>query len=107
VEEVRHLGITFADVRLQFNPVRTDKWVNIRRLSYGIPYKGIADALKPYGKVIQINMDSFYGVYVGVLQVLMELSKSIPSRRSMLLISGLVFMLISLKRASHATRQGI
>jgi hypothetical protein len=37
----------------------------------------------------------------------MELSKSIPSRRSMLLISGLVFMLISLKRDSHATRQGI
>ena len=37
----------------------------------------------------------------------MELSKSIPSRRSMLLISGLVFMLISLKRASRATRQGI
>ena len=71
----------FTDVRLQFNPVRTAKWVNIRRLSYGIPNKGIADALKPYGKVIQIKMDSFHGVYVGVRQVfIMELSKSIPFR---------------------------
>jgi hypothetical protein len=59
MEEVFHLGITFTDVRLQFNPVRTAKWVNIRRLIYGIPNKGIADALKPYGKVIQIKMDSF------------------------------------------------
>ena len=54
-----HLGLTFTDVRLQFNQVRTTKWVNIRRLSYGISNKGIADALKPYGKVIQIKMDSF------------------------------------------------
>ena len=59
MEEVCHLGLTFADVRLQFNPVRTTKWVNIRRLSYGIPYKGIADAFKPYGKVIQIKMTPF------------------------------------------------
>jgi hypothetical protein len=59
MEEVCHLGFTFTDVRLQFKPVTTAKWVNIRRLIYGIPNKGIADALKPYGKVIQIKMDSF------------------------------------------------
>ena len=59
------------------NPVRTAKWVNITRLSYGIPNEAIADALKPYGKVIQIKMDSFHGVYIGVRQVLMELSKPI------------------------------
>ena len=80
MEEVCHFGLTFRDVRLTFNPVRTAKWVNITRLSYGIPNEAIADALKPYGKVIQIKMDSFRGVYVGVRQVLMELSKPIPSR---------------------------
>ena len=82
MEEVCHLWLTFRDVRVTFNPVRTAKWVNITRLSYGIPNEAIADALKPYGKVIQIKMDSFHGVYmyVGVPQVLMELSKSIPSR---------------------------
>ncbi|CAB4003789.1 zinc finger CCHC domain-containing 3-like [Paramuricea clavata] len=80
MEEVCHLGLTFRDVCLTFNPVRTAKWVNITRLSYGIPNEAIADALNPYGKVIQIKMDSFHGVYVGVRQVLMELSKPIPSR---------------------------
>ena len=80
MEEVCHLGLTFRDVRLTFNSVRTAKWVNITRLSYGIPNEAIADALKPCGKVIQIKMDSFHGVYVGVRQVLMELSKPIPSR---------------------------
>ncbi|CAB3984649.1 zinc finger CCHC domain-containing 3-like [Paramuricea clavata] len=80
MEEVCHLGLTFRDVRLTFNPVRTAKWVNITRLSYGIPNETIADALNPYGKVIQIKMDSFHGVYVWVRQVLMELSKPIPSR---------------------------
>jgi hypothetical protein len=80
MEEVCHLGLTFRDVRLKFNPVRTAKWVNITRLSYGIPNEAIADALKPYGKVIQIKMDSFHGVYFGVRQVLVELSKPIPSR---------------------------
>jgi hypothetical protein len=46
MEEVCHLGLMFTDVRLQFNPVRTAKWVNIRRLSYGIPNKGIAENLR-------------------------------------------------------------
>jgi hypothetical protein len=50
------------------------------RLSYGIPNEAVVDALKPYGKVIQIKMDSFHGVHVGVRQILMELSKPIPSR---------------------------
>ena len=45
MEEVCHLGLTFRDVRLTFNPVRTAKWVNITRLSYGIPNEAIADAL--------------------------------------------------------------
>ena len=49
MEEVCHLGLTFRDVRITFNPVRTTKWVNITRLSYGIPNEAIADALKPYG----------------------------------------------------------
>jgi hypothetical protein len=65
-------------------PVRTAKWVNITRLSYGIPNEAIAGALKPYGKVIHIKMDSFHGVYVGVRRVLMELSKPIPPSTSTL-----------------------
>jgi hypothetical protein len=41
----------------------------------------IKGLLKTYGKVIQIKMDSFHGVYAEVRQVfIMELSKSIPSR---------------------------
>jgi hypothetical protein len=51
MEEVCHLGLTLRDVRLTFNPVRAAEWVNITRLSYGIPNVAIAAAVKPYGKV--------------------------------------------------------
>jgi hypothetical protein len=81
--------------------------VNITRLSYGIPNETIADALTPYGKVIQIKMDSFHGVYVGVRQVLMELSKPIPSRLTIAAHSCNCFLLVRFKRASRATRQVI
>jgi hypothetical protein len=41
MEEVCHLGLMFTDVRLQFNPVRTAKWVNIGALVMVFLIKGL------------------------------------------------------------------
>ena len=85
MEEFSHLGLTFRGKPLVFRACKTSRWVNITRLSYGVPEEAIKDALKPYGTVLQVKMDVFHNVYVGVRNVLMEISKPIPSR---LLIAG-------------------
>ena len=36
-------------------------------------------ALSPYGKILNVKMDSYQGVYVGVQNVLMEIATPIPS----------------------------
>jgi hypothetical protein len=51
----------------------------LTRLSYGVPNEAIVEALRPYGKVLHIKMDSYQGVYVGVRNVLMEITVPIPS----------------------------
>ena len=79
LEELLHLGLTFRNTPVTFHPCKTAKWVNITRLSYGVPNEAITEALRPYGKVLQIKMDVYQGVYVGVRNVLMEIANPIPS----------------------------
>ena len=80
MEEFSNLGLTFRDKPLVFRACKSSRWVNITRLSYGVPEEAIKDALRPYGTVLQVKMDTFHNVYVGVRNVLMEISKPIPSR---------------------------
>ena len=79
LEEVQHLGLAFRNREVTFHPCRTAKWVNVTRLSYGIPPEAVQAALSPYGKVINLKMDSYQGVYMGVRNVLMEITTPIPS----------------------------
>ena len=79
LEEVQNLGLTFRSARVTFHPCRTAKWVNVTRLSYGIPNEALQAALSPFGKVLNVKMASYQGVYVGVRNVLMEISTPIPS----------------------------
>ena len=79
LEELLHLGLTFRNTPVTFHPCKTAKWVNITRLSYGVPPEAITEALRPYGKVLQIRMDVYQGVHVGVRNVLMEIANPIPS----------------------------
>ena len=55
------------------------KWVNVTRLSYGVPEKALQDALAPFGKVLQVKMDVYKNVYIGVRNILMEIANPIPS----------------------------
>ena len=44
-----------------------------------VPNETITDALKPYGKVLSVKMDAYKGVYIGVRNVLIEITTPIPS----------------------------
>ena len=79
LEKVIHLSLAFRNSLVTFHPCRTAKWVNITRLSYGLPQEAISAALQPYGKVLTVKMDTYKDVYVGVRNVLMEITTPIPS----------------------------
>ena len=79
LEEVQHLGLAFRNRDVTFHPCRTAKWVNVTRLSYRVPPEALQVALSPYGKILNVKMDSYQGVYVGVQNVLMEIATPIPS----------------------------
>ena len=79
LEEVQHRGLLFHNNAVTFNPCRTAKWVNVTRLSYGIPNDAIQAALDPFGRVLTIKMDMYQGVYIEIRHVLMEISTPIPS----------------------------
>ena len=79
LEEVSHLGLSFRNSPVVFHPCRLAKWVNITRLSYGIPDQAIIEALNPYGKVLSVKMDTYQGVYIGIRNVLIEITTPIPS----------------------------
>ena len=79
LEDVCNLGLTYRNSLVTFRPCRPAKWVNITRLSYGVPNEAITDALTPYSKVLSIKMDAYKGVYIGVKNVLIEITTPIPS----------------------------
>ena len=80
MEEFCHSGLAFRDSPIVIRPCKSAKWVNLTRLSYGVPAEVVSEALQPYGKVIQVKMDSYHGVHVGIRNILMEITTPIPSR---------------------------
>ena len=79
LEEFCHLGLTFRDNLVVVRPCKTVKWVNLARLSYGISNEPLHQALQPYGKILHIKIDQYQGMYVGVRNILLEISAPIPS----------------------------
>ncbi len=101
MEEFCHSGLTFRNSPIVIRPCKTAKWVNLTRLSYGVPTEVISEALQPYGKVIQVKMDSYHGVYVGIRNILMKITKSIPSR---LQVAGQVPTCFTCHQPGHANK---
>ena len=79
MEEFCHSGLTYNSQALVIRPCKSAKWVSVSRLSYGIPDEVIRESLGRYGRVIQVKMDSYRGVYIGTRHVLMDISSPIPS----------------------------
>ena len=73
-------GFLVRGTPVEFKPLSTFKWVNISRLSYGIPEEAVRQALAPYGNIRIFKLEQYSNVYTGVRQVLMEIQKDIPAR---------------------------
>ena len=80
MEIAQNSGLIVRGYPVEFKSVSPYKWVNITRLSYGIPEAAIQEVLRPYGKIRLVKSEVYSNIYTGVRQVLMEITKDIPTR---------------------------
>lgn len=80
LEAAEQMGLLVRGWPVEFRPISTFKWVNITRLSYGIPEVEISKVLEPYGRIKIIKSEQYSNVYTGVRNVLMEVRHDIPAR---------------------------
>ena len=80
LEAAEQMGLLVCGWPVEFRPISTFKWVNITRLSYGIPEVEISRTLEPYGRIKIIKSEQYSNVYTGVRNVLMEVRHDIPAR---------------------------
>ena len=79
------LAFSQTDCHIAGHPVEIrslspNTWVNISRLSYGIPDEAISKALEPYGVIKSISQEAYKKIYTGVRNVLMQITANIPGR---------------------------
>ena len=60
LEDVCHLGLEFRNSPVTIKPCRSAKWVNITRLSYGVPNDAIIEAPRPFGKLHTVKIDVYH-----------------------------------------------
>ena len=80
MEIAKNSGLIVRGYPVEFKSVLPYKWVNITRLSYGIPEVAIQEVLSPYGKIRLVKSELYSNIYTGVRQVLMEITEDIPTR---------------------------
>jgi hypothetical protein len=80
LEVAEWMGFLECGCPVEFRPISTFKWVNITRLSYGIPEVEISRTLEPFGRIKLIKSEQYSNVYTGVRNVLMEVQRDIPAR---------------------------
>ena len=65
---------------VQYQPITTYKWLNLSRLSYGVPEDDIRRAVAPYGDIRVFKLEQYANIYTGVRHVLMDIRVDIPMR---------------------------
>ena len=80
MEVAENSGLLVRGLPVDFVPVSQFKWVNVTRLSYGIPDEEIRKVLEAYGAIRLIKSEVYSLIYTGVRHVLMEVRENIPSR---------------------------
>ena len=80
MENLEHTGFHIRGHPVEFVPVTKFKWVNISRLSYGVPDTDISKVLGAYGQIKTVRSEQYNSLYTGVRHVLMDLSADIPAR---------------------------
>ena len=64
-------GLFVRRFPIEFKSVSPYRWVNIIRLSYGIPDVAIQEVLSSYGRIRQVKSEVYSNTYIGVRHVLM------------------------------------
>ena len=80
MEAAEHSGLVVRGYPVEFVPVSQYKWVNVTRLSYGIPDEEIRKVLEVYGPIRLIKSEIYSRIYTVVRHVLMEVRENIPFR---------------------------
>ncbi len=80
LEIAENFGFVVRGLPATFKPISSFKWVNITRLSYGVPEEAIRAALEPFGQIRLIKSEQYSNVYTGVRNVLMNIASNIPAR---------------------------
>jgi hypothetical protein len=74
------MAFTVRGLPVEFQPISSFKWVNVTRLSYGVPEQEVSKVLSVYGPIKLIKLEQYSNVYTGVRNVLMEVRRDIPAR---------------------------
>jgi hypothetical protein len=80
MEAAEHSGLTVRGFPVTFRPISKYTWVNVTRLSYGVPDAEITKALSGFGDIKKISSEIYSHIYTGVRHVLMEIRQPIPFR---------------------------
>jgi hypothetical protein len=80
LEAAENFSYTVRGWPVVFKPISSFKWVNVTKLSYGVPDEAISAALGPFGPIKLIKSEQYLHVYTGVRNVLMEVARDIPVR---------------------------
>ena len=77
MEVTENSGLLVRGLPVDFVPVSQFKWVNVTRLSYGIPDVEIRKVLEASGAIRPIKSEVYSLIYTGVRHVLMEVRENI------------------------------
>jgi hypothetical protein len=111
LEVAENFGFTVRGFPVTFKPVSLFKWVNITRLSYGVPDEEISKVLSVYGPIKLIKSEQYLNIYTGVRNVLMDVRNEITARLRiaghwcMLYYKGQKRVCFSCKAEGHVSRK--
>ena len=78
MEAAKHSGLLVRGFPVEFRPISKYTWVNVTRLSYGVPEVEITKVLSGFGEIKKISSEVYSHIYTGVRHVLMEIRQPIP-----------------------------
>jgi hypothetical protein len=73
MEAAKHSGLLVRGFPVEFRPISKYTWVNVTRLSYGVPEVEITKVLSGFGEIKKISSEVYSHIYTGVRHVLMEI----------------------------------
>ena len=77
---VEEAGFTVRGLPITFRSISSLTWVNVSRLSFGVPEEAVHSAFEPYGTIKLIKSEQYAHLYTGVRHLLMDIHADICTR---------------------------